>query len=71
MSLGKAIFGVGEVGLRARELNLRRFWQQDSNTPTYVRRKYDGLWYGLAIALIGSSFAGSVVQAKNFIYKTK
>ncbi|KAI8617804.1 hypothetical protein BC830DRAFT_1166705 [Chytriomyces sp. MP71] len=71
MSLGRAVFGLGEAGLRAKEMNLRRFWQQDSNIPTYVRRKYDGIFFGLAVALIGTSFAGAIVSAKNHIYKIK
>ncbi|KAJ3064396.1 hypothetical protein HDU98_012200 [Podochytrium sp. JEL0797] len=71
MSLGKSIFGIGEVALRAKELNLRKFWQQDSNIPTYVRRKYDGLWFGLTAGCVAVSFAGALYSSKNHILKEK
>ncbi|KAJ3026271.1 UNVERIFIED_CONTAM: hypothetical protein HDU68_005937 [Siphonaria sp. JEL0065] len=71
MSLGKSIFGIGEVAIRAKELNLRRFWQQDSNIPTYVRRKYDGIFFGLTCFFVGTAFVASINSSKQHILKEK
>ncbi|KAJ3319448.1 hypothetical protein HDU76_000536 [Blyttiomyces sp. JEL0837] len=60
-------FRAGEPAIRAKEVMLRKFWQQESNVPVYARRKYDGVWFGLSVALLGTGIVASGFQAVRFI----
>ncbi|KAI9340430.1 hypothetical protein DFJ73DRAFT_845201 [Zopfochytrium polystomum] len=63
----RSLFLLGESSFRAKELALRRFWQQDSNIPTYVRRKYDPLIFGWACLCVGGTVYSSVSQIWTFV----
>ncbi|KAJ3413457.1 hypothetical protein HDV05_008026 [Chytridiales sp. JEL 0842] len=71
MSFVRAILRPGEPAIRAKELALRRFWQQESNVPTYVRRKYDSVFLGLVLTFWGVGLGASAVSIKDMLTGNK
>ncbi|KAJ1567298.1 hypothetical protein HK405_006451, partial [Cladochytrium tenue] len=55
------------AAFRAKELALRRFWQQESTVPVYIRRKGDGAVYGTALVLFTGAMLTSLNQITNFL----
>ncbi|KAL2914251.1 hypothetical protein HK105_206195 [Polyrhizophydium stewartii] len=69
MSALRSIFKIGERAIRTREYQNRLFWQQDSPTPTHVRKPGDAIHFGAALVLTGTCVAFSVQAITGFIVR--
>ncbi|KAJ3099054.1 hypothetical protein HDU97_003487 [Phlyctochytrium planicorne] len=67
MSFLRPLLRIGESNTRAAETQLRRFWQQESHVPVYARRKFDGLWFGISVTLLGAAVVNGAFQIKDMI----
>ncbi|KAJ3215220.1 hypothetical protein HDU67_000707 [Dinochytrium kinnereticum] len=67
MSFVRSILKVGESGIRASEIQARRFWQQESVVPVYARKRLDGVWFGITLTFLGVSMVNSGFQVANMI----